>query len=91
MLHERAHAVHGRLGEHQNRPLHARLAQRHALGHRGHGELVGPGGVHRLHARNGAMAVGVGLDHTHQLDAAPDLPSERGGVAPQRREVDLNP
>ena len=50
-----------------------------------------PGGAHGLRARDGAVAVGVGLDHAHQLDAAADLPSERGGVAPQGGEVDLNP
>ena len=91
VLHERAHAVDGRLGEHEDRPLDARLAQRHALGDRGHRKLARAGGVHDLHARNGAVPVGVRLDDAHELDAALEPPPEGGGVSPQRRKVDLDP
>ena len=91
VLDERAHRLDGRLREHEDGGLHARRAQRDALGHRGDGELVGPAHAHRLGAAGGAVAIRVGLDHAHHAHAAREAALERRRVAANRREVDLDP
>ena len=91
ILNERVDAVDGRLGEDEDGPLDARLAQGDALGDRRHGELARTGGVHDPHAGDRAMPVGIGLDDAHQLDAALELALEGRDVPSQRRKVDLDP
>ena len=91
VLDERAHRLDGRLREHEDGGLHARLTQRDALGNGGDGELVGPAHAHRLDAAGGAMAVRVGLDHAHHAHAARETALERRRVAANRRKVDLDP
>ena len=91
VLDERLHALDGRLRKYEDRPLNAGAAQLEAFLHRGDGELIGPGGVHRVDTADRPVAVGIGLDHAHHADAAGEAALERRRVAPQRREVDLDP
>ena len=91
IVHERLHAVHGWLGEHEDGPLDARLAQLHALVYGGNGKLVGTGRVHGSHATLGAVPIRVRLHNAHHLDAGFEERLELARVLLEGREVNLNP
>jgi hypothetical protein len=86
------HALEGiERAQHEHGELDARRAQRDALLDGGHAQPVGGAGLlGRARAELGAVAVGVGLDHEHELGGA-GLAAERAEVGDQRAGVDLGP
>ena len=73
VLNEGLDALHRRLGEDEDRPGDACTAQLEALLHRGDGELVRAGGMHDLHALDGAVSIGIRLDDGHHAHARLEL------------------
>ncbi len=93
------HAVAGRLPgerdrdgiEHADRDADPAGPKRQRLIECGHAEPVRAGGLEGEGHRHGTVSVRVGLDHGVDRDGWPREGAERGQVAPQRVEVDLQP
>ena len=63
----------------------------HGLGKTGHGEARHAPGLEMPRHRHGPVAVGVGLDHGHQLTAGGQGPLEGPGVVRQGVQVNFPP
>ena len=80
-----------RLGKHQDGVINAGTAQFNALIDRCNGKLVGTHGLHGFSALGCSVTIGVGLDHTHHLNAAAKLGLKRLYVVADGRKINLYP
>ena len=80
-----------RLRQDKNRGVHQRFAQLDSLVHRGHAQVVGTGIERGLSTAHRAVAVGVGLHHSHEAHAVVDTLLHGARVVTNGVEVDFRP